>query len=82
MASILRQLLEKGCYKHESESRSVVSDSLQPHGLYNPWNSPGENTGAGSLSLIQAIFPTQELNQDLLHCRWTFYQLSYQGGKL
>ena len=28
-----------------SESRSVVSDSLQPHGLYTPWNSPGQNTG-------------------------------------
>ena len=41
-----------------SESRSVMSDSLQPHGLYNPWNSPGQNTGVGSLSLCQ-IFPTQ-----------------------
>ena len=28
----------------ESESRSVVSDSLRPHGLYSPWNSPGQNT--------------------------------------
>ena len=42
----------------ESESRSVVSDSLQPHGLYSPWNSPGQNTGVGSLSLLQGIFPT------------------------
>ena len=33
----------------ESESHSVVSDSLQPHGLYSPWNSPGQNTGVGSL---------------------------------
>ena len=80
MASILRQLLEKSCCKHESESRSIVFDSLQPHGLYNPWNSPGQNTGVGSLSLIQAIFPTQELNRDLLHCRRTLYQLSYQGS--
>ena len=31
--------------KSESESRSVVSDSLQPHGLYSPWNSPGQDTG-------------------------------------
>ena len=31
----------------ESESHSVVSDSLQPHGLYSPWNSPGQNTGVG-----------------------------------
>ena len=36
-----------------------MSDSLRPHGLYGPWNSPGQNTGAGSLSLLQGIFPTQ-----------------------
>ena len=35
---------------HQSESCLVVSDSLQPQGLYNPWNSPGKNTGVGSLS--------------------------------
>ena len=53
----------------ESESHSVGSDSLRLHGLYSPWNSPGQNTGAGSLSLLQGIFPTQEPNLDLLHCR-------------
>ena len=37
----------------ESESRSVVSDSLRPYGLYSPWNSPGQNTGVGSLSVLQ-----------------------------
>ena len=102
-----------------SESRSVVSSSLRPHGLYNPWNSPGQNTGVepfpspgdlpnpvieprspalqvdslpaepqgkpkntrvGSLSLLQGIFPTQETNQRLLHCRRILYQLSYQGS--
>ena len=36
-----------------SESRSVVSDSVRPHGLYSPWNSPGQNTGVGSRSLLQ-----------------------------
>ena len=45
-----------------------------------PWNSPGQNTGVGSLSLLQGIFPTQEWNQCLLHCRWILYQLSYQGS--
>ena len=35
---------------YESKSRSVVSVSLRPHGLYSPWNSPGQNTGMGSLS--------------------------------
>ena len=42
-----------------SESHSVMSDSLQPHGLYSPWNSPGQNIEVGSLSLFQGIFPTQ-----------------------
>ena len=66
----------------ESESHSVLSDSLRPHGLYSPWNSPGQNTGVGSLSLLQWIFPTQELNQGLLHCRLILYQLSCQGSPL
>ena len=39
-----------------------MSDSLWPHGLYSPWNSPGQNTGVSSLSLLQGIFPTQGLN--------------------
>ena len=47
-------------------SHSVMSESLQPHGLYSPWHSPGQNTGVGSLSLLQGIFPTQGLNPGLL----------------
>ena len=39
-----------------------------------------KNTGVGSLSLLQEIYPTQESNQRLLHCRWILYQLSYQGS--
>ena len=62
------------------ESCSVMSDYLQPHGLYSPWNSPGQNTGVGSLSLLQQIFPTQELNRDLLCCRQILYHLSYGTG--
>ena len=46
-----------------SENRSAVSDSLQPHVLYSPWNSPGQNAGVGSCSLLQGIFPTQGSNQ-------------------
>ena len=97
-----------------------MSDSLWPHGLSSPWNSPGQNTGVdslspspgdlpnpgmeprsptlqadslpaepqgkpkntgvGSLSLLQQIFPTQESNLGLLHCRQILYQLSYQGS--
>ena len=58
-----------GLRQSESGSRSVLSDSLQPHGLYSPWNSPVQNTGVGSLSFLQGIFPTQGLNPGLLHCR-------------
>ena len=57
-----------------------MSDSLLPHGLYSPWNSLGQNTGAGSLYLLQGIFPTQGSNSGLLHCRRTPYQLSHQGS--
>ena len=46
----------------------------------NPWNSPGQNTGVGSLSLLQGIFPTQRLNPGLLHCRQILYQLSQEGS--
>ena len=53
-------------------------NSLWPHGLYSPWNSPGQNTGVGSLSLLQGIFPTQGSNPDLPCCRQIFYQLSHQ----
>ena len=57
-----------------------MSDSLQPNGLYSPWNSPGQNTGADSRSLLQGIFPTQGLNPGLPHCRQILYQLSHKGS--
>ena len=102
----------------EVKATQVVSGSLQPHGLYSPWNSPGQilewvafpfsrkssqprdwtpvsctagrfftswatgkpwNNGAGSLSHLQRIFPTQDLNPGRLQCRRILYQLSYQG---
>ena len=43
-------------------------------------DSLGQNTRVGSLSFLQGIFPTQELNWDLLHCRWILYSLSQQGS--
>ena len=64
----------------ENESCSVVSDSLPPHGLYSPWNSPGQNTEVGSRSLLQGIFLTQASNPGLLYCRQILYQLSHQGS--
>ena len=48
--------------------------------LYRPWNSPGQNTGVGSLSLLQGIFLTQGANPGLPQCRWILYQLSHQGS--
>ena len=54
--------------------------TLRLHELYSPWNSPGQNTGVGSLSLLQGIFPTQGLNPGLPYCRWILYQLSHQGS--
>ena len=50
-----------------------------PKDLYSPWNSPGWNTAVGSLSLLHGIFPTQELNPSLLHCRW-IHQLNHKGS--
>ena len=59
----------------EPRSLALQEDSF-------PAEPPGKpkNIGVGSLSLFQWIFPTQELNWDLLHCRWILYQLSYQGS--
>ena len=55
-----------------------MSNSLQSHGLYSPWNSPGQNTGVGGLSLLQGIFPPKGLNPGLPPCRQILYQLSQQ----
>ena len=65
---------------------SVVSDSVQSYGLQParllcPRNSPGKNTGVGCHALLQGIFPTQELNPGLMHCRQIFFlPLSHQGS--
>ena len=64
----------------ESESCSVMSDSLRHNGLYSQWNSLGQNTGVGSLSLFQGIFPTQGSNTVLPHCRRILYQLKHKGS--
>ena len=54
--------------------------TLRPCELYSPWNSPGLNTGVGSLSLLQGIFPPQGSNPGLPRCRQILYQLSHQGS--
>ena len=69
------------------KSCSVVSDSLQPHGLQParflcPWNSPGKSTGVGSHSFLQGIFLTQGSNLGLPHCRQILFHLSHQGSPM
>ena len=58
----------------ESERCSAVSDSV------TPWNSPGQNAGVGSCSLLQGIFPTQGSNPGIPHCRQILCQLSHKGS--
>ena len=50
-----------------------------PHGLCNLWDSLGQNTGVGSLSLLQGILPTQGSNPGLPHYRWILYQMNRKG---
>ena len=66
----------------EAEMKVKVAQLYLTHWnpmVSSPWNSPGQNTGVGSLSLLQGIFPTQGWNPGLLHCRWILYQLSHKG---
>ena len=65
----------------ESESRSIMSDSLQPHGLLQSMEFSRPEYWAGSLSLLQGIFPTQGSNPGLPHCGWILYQLSHKGNR-
>ena len=60
----------------EPRSPTLQADSLPAE----PQGKP-KNTGVGSLSLLQGIFPTQELDWGLLHPRWIHYQLSYEGSQ-
>ena len=77
--TVLISLLQGTILNKWSESRSVVSDCLPPRGLYSRCNSPDQITGVGSLSLLQQICLTQELNWGILHCRQIIYQLTYWG---
>ena len=60
-----------------TQSRLTLCD---PHELYTPWNSLGQNTGVSSLSLLQGIFPTQGLDPGLPRCRRILYQLTHKGS--
>ena len=62
------------------KSLSCVRLFVTPWTMYSPWNSPGQNTRVGSLSLLQGIFSTQGLNPGLPHCKQILYQLSHKGS--
>ena len=64
---------------YESESRSVMSDSLRPLGLYSPWNSPGQNTGVGSLSFSRGSSQPRDWTQ-VSHIAGGVYPLSHKGS--
>ena len=59
----VEKTLEDKRKKEQSESHSVASNSLRPHTLYSPWSSPGQNTGVGSLSLLQRISQPRDQTQ-------------------
>ena len=67
---VIRDLPDPGI---KPTSPTLQGDSLPAKPLGKP-----KNTGVGSLSLLQQIFPTQELNRSLLHCSWILYQLNYE----
>ena len=75
------------CIKKRLKKKKVKVKAAQlcltlcdPMDYTGPWNSPGQNTGMVSLSLLQGIFPTQGLNPGLLHCRQILDQLRHQGN--
>ena len=74
--SIVNQLCES---EGESLSGVRLCDAMNST-AYSSWNSPGQNAGVGSLSILQGIFPTQESNWGLLHCRRILYQQGYEGS--
>ena len=75
-------VMHENCVRFQkwSETCSVMSNSLWLCGLYSPRNSPGQDTGVDSFSLLQGIFPTQGSDPGLLHWRWILYQLSHKGS--
>ena len=74
-----QMMLLKCCTREVKVAQSCPTE--QPHvrhsnpmsDIATPWNSLGQNTGVGSLSLLRGICPTQGLNPGLPHCRWLLY---------
>ena len=66
------------CVSHSGMSNSLWLRVQKPARLLCPWDFPGKNTGVGYHFLLQGIFPTQELNPGLLHCRQILHSLSHR----
>ena len=82
MESLQGRILEWVTILSSRGSSKPRSLTLQADSLLSEPPGKAKNTGVGSLSLLQGIFPTQESNQGLQHCRRIFYQLSYQGSPM
>ena len=78
----IMEWVEMPSSRGSSQSKDQTQVSHTAGRFFLPSEPPGKpmKTGMGSLSLLQGIFPTQESNWGLLHCRWILYQLSYQGS--
>ena len=59
-------------------AKTLQLHGLQPARLLCPWDSPGNSTGVGGYALLQGIFPIQEWNPCLLHCKQIPYPLSHR----
>ena len=82
--SRLENSMDRGAWQAivHGTAKSQTQLFATPWTIYSPWNSPGQNTGVGSLSLLQGIFPTQGLNPGLVHCRWIPYELRHQEAHI
>ena len=74
------RILEWVAFPFSRGSSNPRSPTLQVDSLPTEPQGKPKNTGVGSLSLLQRVFPTPELNQGLLHWRRIIYQLSYEGS--
>ena len=74
------EALQIAVKRRDTKSKGEKERYKHLNGLYTPWNSPGQNMGVGSPSLLQGIFPTQGLNPGLPHCRRILYQMSHKGS--
>ena len=79
---ILYHLIYQRCQRILEWVANPFSTPHTPYSLqlYSPWNSPDQNIGVHSLSLLQGIFPTQGSNPGLPHCRRILYHLSNWGS--